>query len=68
MDGAGVAARVAGTDPGRADREVRNVPYLLLSPLWPETGANPSEGWTPVPGGSKSEDAVGSASVVSTSS
>lgn len=59
VEGAGVVARVAGTDPCRFERVVWNVPYLLDSPFKPEVTLSPVDECATV-GGSKNVDAVAS--------
>jgi hypothetical protein len=59
VEGAGVVARVAGTDPCRFERVVWNVPYLLNSPLKPEATESPADECATF-GGSKNVDAVAS--------
>ena len=59
VEGTGVVARVAGTDPCRFERVVWNVPYLLDSPFKPEATASPVVECA-TDGGSKNVDAVAS--------
>lgn len=59
VDGAGVAARVAGTERCKFDRVVRNVPYLLGSPDKPATADSPVDGCAPASEVRRKEDAVG---------